>query len=188
MRLGIGAFLMMCAFSINSWAGLSATVYGSYLSDDFSQTTSTQDIRQLYGASFMTALDSKDSFFVGWSYTSLLGTSTASSITKTFSSVDMGPVVSWWFGKGKVYNLTAAYNIISTATYEETSQTTKDWGGTGYYLAAGAELELFKGIHLGARMLYYVSNYTDQKVGAVASDVSVTRTWLMPLLTISYRK
>ena len=184
---GVISFVLFL-FSLPVQAGLSATLLGTYVTDDFSQTAATSNSKQFYGAMLMASFDAKERFHVGWSYTSISAISSRTGNNETYAAADMGPAFAFWFGKDRNLNLSGAYNVVSKATFEQTGQSLKEWSGTSYWVAAGAELEFMKYIHLGGRVVYYGTSMTDQKVGSTASSVSVGRTWVLPMLTISFRK
>ncbi|MFN7729601.1 MAG: hypothetical protein ACK5P7_10635 [Bdellovibrio sp.] len=174
--------------SLPAQAGFSGTLLGTYVTDDFSQAAATSNSKQFYSAMLMASLDAKERFHVGWSYTSISAASSRTGNNESYAATDMGPAFAFWFGKNRNLNLSGAYNIVSKATFEQTGQALKEWSGTSYWVAAGAELEFMKYIHLGGRVVYCGTSMTDQKVGATASSVSVGRTWVVPMLTISFRK
>ncbi|MBX2993955.1 MAG: hypothetical protein KF681_04020 [Bdellovibrionaceae bacterium] len=174
-------------FSLGAHAGVAGTLFGTYISDDFSQTAATSDSKQLYGGLLLASVTAKDTFHIGWAYTSINATSTKSSVTDTFASTDMGPAFAYWFGKNRILNISGAYNVVSNSTFQQGSTATKEWTGTSYWVAVGADLEWMKNLHLGGRIIYYSTSITDQKIGSAATSVSVGRTWVMPMLTITYR-
>ena len=172
------------------FAGVSASFLGNLSTDSFTQgtsTTDTADSRQWLGASLTATLDSKESFWVGWAFDQVGSVHSLGSATDTYSAQETGPIFTYLFGKGHVWNLSLAYNVLSNATYSQTGQQDKTWTGTSYYAAFGPELELFKNVQFGARIIYYSANYAKQTIGSAASGVSVSRSWVMPLITISYR-
>ncbi len=77
----------------------------------------------------------------------------------SYTSQDTGPYVKWQFGRDEIFSLSAAYNILSRATFSEDS-TSEKWEGTSFWLQFGVSPEVKEGLHVGASLNYYLASYT----------------------------
>lgn len=182
------AFLIISIFfAINVRAEFSAGLFATTLSDEMSTTPSSSETKSYVAGVFQISVDSKKSLYFGWSYSSFSSDSSHANVTERFTSTDTGPCFSYFFGPKQSLILAGGFNVIAKASYEKTATTLTEFQGTSFWFAPGAELELTKEILLGGRLFYSSANYGDQKIGSSATSINVSRTLILPMLTITYR-
>ena len=127
----------------------------------------------------------KQNLWGGWNYLGISTNESKNSVTTTFSTADTGPYVKWQFGKGQLYSLSAAYNILSKATYKTGSSTSEEWQGTSFWLAFGIMPELSSNLHLGASINYYSASYTKKTVSGSETSAANSKSWVFPSVSIT---
>lgn len=157
-------------------------VHSIYSGSDSSFTQS------MYSGGIYFSVNSKKTFYAGVHY--LMGASTESSTTgdKTFSNQDIMLAMKWFMDKAGVFSLTAAYGVTSKAQYKDPSiSQTEDWNGTSMLAKLTAAPALGADWNLGFSLVYYLGTFSEKRVQTTASDVSNTRSYMGPSLTLYYR-
>ena len=113
--------------------------------------------------------------------------STAASITTNYSSFDMGPGLRWNIDKNNMLSVTAAYGYLAKGTYSQGS-TSETWEGTSLFGQFAIQIpvrdqKFFAGLSLN----YYAANYSTKIVGSLNSSISTQKTWIFPMVTLTWR-
>lgn len=151
---------------------------GTYLSDSLAASSTTSSTKYFYNIGVLFTL--QKGVWGGWNYSGF-SYNDSGTATTTLSSQDTGPVVKWQFGKGNLYNFSAAYNILSRATYSSGSSD-EAWQGTSIWAQLGICPEVKEGLHVGATLNYYAATYNKKTVNNVESSASNSRTWIFPTI------
>ncbi|MGZ3769832.1 MAG: hypothetical protein ACXVCP_09400 [Bdellovibrio sp.] len=154
---------------------------GAYFSDSLGTSSTATSTKYFYNLGVMFSL--KKEVWGGWNYSGFSYNDSGTSTT-TLSSQDTGPVVKWQFGKGDLFNFSAAYNILSKATYSN-GNTNESWQGTSIWLQFAFVPMVKEGFHVGAALNYYAASYTTKTVNNIESTASNTRTWIYPTLLMT---
>lgn len=184
--LQLATYVSVFLFSHGAPAGYSLAMYGTQLTDQFSETPSSYESKNYLGFALQISLNDKNKIYFGWNYATVGSDSKHNSVDESYISTDTGPMMSLFFGPGNHMTISAGYNVIAKASYTKTGSTQADYSGTSYWAAAGAELELFKNLNLGGRLLYYNSTFDEKKVGTTTSSSSASRNLLLPVLTVTF--
>lgn len=185
--IGHVVILSLLLFAVPARSEISAGLFATTLSDEMSTTPASSETKTYIAGVFQISVDSKKSLYFGWSYSSFNSDSSHANVTERFTSNDTGPCFTYFFGPKQSLILAGGFNVIAKASYEKTATTLTEFQGTSFWVAPGAELELTKQILLGGRLFYSSANYGDQKIGASATSINISRTLMLPMLTITYR-
>ncbi|WP_413944249.1 hypothetical protein [Bdellovibrio sp. HCB-162] len=175
------AVLIIILMTSQARAGLLLEVGGTYLSDTLSTSATKTSSKYFYNVGVAFSLNKN--FWGGWNYSGISHTN-KDTTTETFSSSDTGPYVKWQFGKNELYNLSAAYNILSRATFSD-GTSTETWQGTSMWFQFGVSPEVKPGLRIGASINYYLASYTKKTVSNVESNASNSKSWIFPMLSVS---
>lgn len=165
-------------FSGNVFAGTLVEVGATYLSDAFATPTSQSSSSYFYNVGVLFNLNKKT--WGGWNYSGI-SSSLTSTTTTTFTSLDTGPYLKWQYGKGEMFSLSFAYNLLSQATFSD-GTTDETWTGTSMWLQWGIAPEVSEGVHVGASLNYFSASYSKKVVSTVESSASNSKTWIFPML------
>lgn len=171
--------IICCSF--NAHAGFLLEVSGTYVSDSLATSTTTNSSKYFYNLGLLFTL--KKGVWGGWNYSGVSHTAKETATT-TFGSADTGPYLKWQFGRNELYSLSAAYNILSRATYSDGS-TNENWTGTSLWMQFGIMPEVKEGLHVGASLNYYSATYSKKTVSGVESSASNSKSWIFPMLTMT---
>ncbi|MEK2687977.1 hypothetical protein [Bdellovibrio sp. GT3] len=170
-------------------ANIIAEFSGTYLTENLGSTDVKENSSKYFYnvAGYLTV---KKKLYAGWSYLgiSMTGKSDASGSDQNSSYVtaDTGPVIKYYLDKRQIYSVTAAYNILSRATFKNVvSDDSESWTGTSFWVAFGLMPEIKNGLHIGVSINYYSASYTKKTVDGTETSESNTKSWLFPSLTIS---
>lgn len=157
-----------------------------YYSDSTTATTAASGSRLFYDLCLGFGVYKNNTIVIGWNYANYSSSETSASVTTTYSSTQMGPKFIFFLNKDHNWRLGAAYNLISTATYQNGSNASETWKGSGYAIDVGYQFELSDSLLFGARINYSLSNYNEKLIGAAYSAVSNSQTYIYPSLAVSY--
>lgn len=171
--------LLICPLS--SFGGTLIELSGVYLTDTTVSSTTAKSSKYFYQAGIL--FDIKKKFWGGWNYSGISHRDSGDEEI-AFVSADTGPYIKWQFGRGQLYSLSAAYNILSKADYKSGTDTER-WEGTSYWIQFGVMPELATGFHLGASLNYFSANYTKKIVSGTETADSNSKTWIFPMLSLT---
>ncbi|MCB0421095.1 MAG: hypothetical protein KDD61_08865 [Bdellovibrionales bacterium] len=156
-----------------------------YFSDALTHSSDNSRSDLYYDLAVMTNLTRTGSFMVGWNYGAYSVSEAATSST-TYSGTEMGPRFGWYIDRKMEWCVFATYNLQAEATYSTTSNET--WRGSSYKMEFGYSPEVFDGVFVGGKLIYYAATFTEKLVGsATYSTVSYSRSLIYPTLMISFR-
>ncbi len=157
-----------------------------YSTDSLSTTTSSSANKTFYDFCLGFSVYQKNSIIIGWNYAGYSTSSTASSVTSTYSSTQMGPKFLFYLNKDHNWRLGLAYNIISKATYQNGSSPSESWKGSAYAFDLGYQFQLSEEVFFGARLNYSMSSYNEKLIGTTYTTDTSTQTFIYPSLAVSY--
>ncbi|MGZ3774020.1 MAG: hypothetical protein ACXVCY_16265 [Pseudobdellovibrionaceae bacterium] len=181
MKKYFSALLILFLFCGKARAEVLLELGGTYFSDSLATSSTVASTKYFYNLDVL--FNFKKDIWGGWNYSGF-SYNDAGTTTTTLSSQDTGPAVKWQFGKGNLYNVSAAYNILSKATYSSGS-TAEDWQGTSIWLQFAFAPEVNGGLHVGAALNYYSASYSKKTVNNIESAASNTRAWIFPTLMMT---
>lgn len=158
-----------------------------YSGETFNTTASSSDTQYFYNASLLFNLDTGQRCFIGWNVFGISQASVAASTTTNYSSLDMGPSIRWNIDKAGTYSLTGTYGYLAKATYSSGSSS-ENWEGSS--LLAQFAIQAASGrqkIFLGLSLNYYSATYTKKVVSRVESSNSAQKSWIFPMITLTWR-
>ncbi len=156
---------------------------GSYLTDSTAVTNTDTSSRTVYNIGLLFTLSK--SVWGGWNYMGLSQSDTVTNTTTTYSTVDTGPSIKYFFGKGDVFSLSATYNFTSKASYQSGTASSQDWTGTSYLIAFGMNPEVTEGLHIGVTLNYYAAAYTKKVISSTESSTSNSKSMVFPALSLT---
>ncbi len=178
--------LIFCAQ--NTLAALFAELSGISLTDASTTSVDSAYTKLYYSVDIYANLDTKKTLFAGFHYDQISFTDQATASSEySLSSQDMGLMGMWIMDKAGTYSLTLGYNLIQTGSLSMTGSTDADLSGSAYWGSLGITPQLGNSIYAGIKLLYYQANYTKKTVGSTFTDVSYSRTFMLPIFSISFR-
>lgn len=168
-------------FCVLAHAGVLLELGATYLSDSLGTSSTKTSSKYFYNVGVLFSLQKK--IWGGWNYSGLSYADSENSST-SLGVMDTGPVVKWQFGKGDLYTFSAAYNILSQATYSS-GATNETWRGTSIWLQFGFAPEVTNGLHVGGALNYYSASFNKKTVGTTESSASNTHTWIFPTILMT---
>lgn len=173
--------LFILVSSLTAQAGTMVELGGTYLSDSFKTSSSTKSTQYFYNIGVL--FTSTKRFWGGWNYSGYSQNESGSTELK-FSSMDTGPYMKWQFGRNEIYSASFAYNILSKAK-ADVGNGNEEWSGSSFWLQFGFMPEVKEGLHLGASLNYYAANYSKSVINGTESNVSYSKTWIFPMLSLT---
>lgn len=177
------AFLFIMLLSVKSHAGFLLEVSGTYLSHSLKSGATNTSSQMFYNLGALFSM--KQNLWGGWNYLGISTNESSNFVTTTFSTADTGPYVKWQFGRGQLYSLSGAFNILSKATYKTGSSTSEAWQGTSFWISFGIMPELSSNLHVGASLNYYSASYTKKTVSGSETSASNSKSWIFPTLSLT---
>lgn len=171
-----------------SSAAIFAEIDGIYTSDTFTTATDATYKKTFYSFDLFANLTSKYTVFAGFHLDQINFSEQPTASTEySLTSQNMGVMLMWVMDKAGTYSLSAGYNLVQKGSYTTTgaSETTLD--GTGYWGTFGIMPEVAENLYLGVKFLYYQASYSKKLVGTTSSDVSYSRSFISPILGLSFR-
>jgi hypothetical protein len=153
-----------------------------YFSDAITTSTSDTSTKLVYNVGVLFSINK--GFWGGWSYAGLSYDKMAASTTTQLIGYGTGPYLKYQFGRGRSYSISMAYNILNTATYTGGSSS-ETWSGTSYNLQFAAMPELREGLNVGVTFNYYSATYSKRVIGSTESNISYTRAWIYPTISMT---
>lgn len=164
--------------------GVQAT--GFYYSDSLNQTSSSSQARSFYSAELLYSLAKYRRFYFGASLLGLSQSDSSGSTTTNYSGQDYGVMGQFELDKNRRWVVAAGYNLSATANYEVTGSAAKQWSGASYWGRFGYQAEIKNGFYMGLQVTYYNADYNTETVSARESSVTVSRNWILPVISFSY--
>lgn len=171
---------LICSFlHVGVKAGVLVDAGGTYLTDNIVSSTTNNSSKYGYGVGVLFSINKN--WWGGWGYSGFSFNETNAGATTTLTGQDTGPTLLWQFGKNRVFNIGATYNILSQANYSISSGA-QAWTGTSFAIRLGAAPELKEGLRIGFSLNYFSASYSKKKVNNVESGASYSRNWLYPAI------
>ena len=174
-------FILSFLFCANAQAGILLELGGTYISDNLTSSSTQTSTEYFYQGAALFTLNKN--VWGGWNFSGI-SLATTQGTTTNFASVDTGPYMKWQFGKGDIFSLAGAYNIVSRATFTD-GTTNENWEGTSLWLQFGVAPEMRTNLRVGVSLNYYLATYTKKTVDSVESKASNSKSWIFPMLSIS---
>lgn len=152
-----------------------------YFSDSFVNTASTATYSRM-NFDLCLAVQMSKSTFIGWNYVSLSATDNPGT-AETLAVTQMGLKFFYFFGRGDLWRLGLAYNLVTTGTYSPTSAI---WKGTGLAADFGTSMPLTETVNFSLRLNYVSSTFKDQFIDQAYTSISTTRTQIYPSIGLSW--
>lgn len=171
--------------STYSFAGVWGDLTLSYIDDGFVSEETTASNKTYFGLDIMADLDNKAQFYAGFHVHQISLTETADE-TISLTSLDMGPMFMWVIDQKRNFSVTVGYNVIATGTYSDGSDQF-ELQGTGFYGAIALMPEIKDRWNVGFKLLYLSESYGRSILDNEASDISYSRTLILPVIALSYR-
>lgn len=158
-----------------------------YYSDSTTAATAASSGRTFYDFCLGLGMDKSDQYLVGWNYASYSTTDTSGSTTTTWAMTAMGPKFIIFFDKAKTWRIGAAYNLVTSATYQNGTSSSETWSGSSYSADLGYQLPLGSSFMFAARVNYIGSSFSSKLVGSSTySTVSYSKSLIYPSIAFSY--
>lgn len=169
---------LLCA---KAQAGVLLELAGTYISDNLTSSATQSSTEYFYSGAALFSLNKQ--VWGGWNFSGVSMSKTQGTST-SFAAADTGPYMKWQFGKGDIFSLAGAYNIVSRATFSD-GTTSENWEGTSLWLQFGVAPEVRTNLRVGVSLNYYLATYTKKTVDSIESRAANSKSWIFPLLSIS---
>lgn len=134
----------------------------------------------LLGAS----VNANKTFFFGWNINSWTSSLKQASTENSYSMLEMGPRILWYFTDQYNWYATAEWNPYAKGEREK-SRTTQDISGSSMGFGLGYRFRLGRLMGLGAGIHYHSLALDEQKINVTETDISDKLTNIMPMLELS---
>jgi len=178
--------ITLCFISNSASADIMTDFGFAYSADTLNTSASSGNTEYFYNLDILFALDHNRRFNVGWSFYDISQTSTASGTSTTYSSFDMGPAFRWQMDKSGTYSATLGYGYLAKGSYNSGS-TSETWSGTSLFAQFAAQAPLGDKFYIGLSLNYYSASYSQKTVSSVESSNSATKSWIFPMLSMTWR-
>lgn len=159
----------------------------TFSSDSLALASTSTNSQNFYNLSALFNLDSKMTWNVGWMVFGIGQTSSAASVTTTYSSFDMGPSFRWNIDKKGIFSLTLTYGYLAKGKYAS-GAVSEDWDGSSFLVQAAALAPVRDDkFYIGLSLNSYTGSYTQKTVANTKSAVSATKSWVFPMITATWR-
>lgn len=173
----IGALLLITAAQP---AAAYIELNGFYYSDSLSTSSTNSTSNMIAEASIGFGVDKKLSYLIGWDYSMISITRTATSSVK-YTASQMGPRFIWRIGKDQNWSLGLGYYLIANA--KDNGNGAVEWSGSAYKIDFGYSFDIGNDLQLGVRGNYSQANYNQQlSGGSNYTKISFSRTETYPSL------
>lgn len=173
--------------SASAFAEALIDVGAAYSADTLTTSSDSANTQYFYNVSALFNLDRRARWNMGWVFFGISQTSTAASVDTTYTSLDMGPALRWNIDKGGIFSLTAAYGYLAKGTYSSGS-TEEDWEGTSLFGQFSIQAPISEEkLYIGLSINYYAANYTQKTVSNVESSTDTQKTWIFPMVSLTWR-
>ena len=180
-------FLSICFFSHSVFAGMLLDLGVAYSADSLSKPTESGNTQTFYNANLLFNLDNRGSWNAGWIFYGISQTSTAASVASTYTSFDMGPAIRWNMDKNRMFSFTLAYGYLAKGGYSSGS-TTEAWEGTSLLGQFSIQMPIRdEKLSVGLSLNYYAANYSKKVVSSVESTTDAQKTWMFPMISMTWR-
>ncbi len=184
-------FISSCLlFGFRASAGISVGLSGLYISDEFTTATTASNSKTLINGNLLFSIDNKERFYTGFhahqmtfEETSVSGSTTTKN---SLTSLDMGPYVLAYIDRKKIFSLGLGYNLLVNGTYTH-GTVNETLTGTSLMGSLSASPEIGKELYLGFDLNYIKVDYVKSTVSSTTSDVSYSRTFILPTISILWR-
>jgi len=173
--------------SVSAWAEALIDFGFNYSADTLTTSADAANTQYFYNLAVLFNLDRKMNWNMGWMVMGINQVSTAASVESTYGSLDLGPALRWNIDKRGVFSTTLAYGYLAKGTYSSGS-TDENWEGTSLFaqFAVQAPIQDDK-FYVGLTLNYYAATYTKKVVSSVESTNDATKTWIFPMISLTWR-
>lgn len=180
----VGIFvLLLGAFTPKAQAAL-FDFSAFYFSDSFTNTETATYGRTFYDLCLATALNRRESIFIGWNYVGLSAVDNPG-VAETLTSTQMGLKLFWFFGRDKLWRVAVAYNLTNTASYSDGGGNAVTWKGSGIVADLGASVPVSESWRFTLRLNYVSGTFSDQFIDTSYTPVSTNRSFIYPSLGLT---
>lgn len=180
-------FLTCSLISFSAFAEALIDIGATYSSDALTASSESSTTQYFYNANVLFNLDRRMQWTFGWAVLGISQTSSTDGTDTSYSSFDVGPALRWNIDKNGIFSLTAAYGYIAKGTYSSGS-TDETWEGTSLFGQFSVQAPLREDkFYIGLSLNYYAANYALKKVSGVESDNDAQKTWIFPMISMTWR-
>jgi len=159
----------------------------AYSGDTLHKTTDSANTQYFYNIDALFNLDGRARWNVGWSVFGISQTSSVDTTTTAYSSMDMGPALRWNIDRSGIFSMTLAYGYLAKGTYSATGGTDEKWEGTSTFAQFATQIPMNDKFFIGVSLNYYGANYSQKTVSSVESTNDATKTWIFPMISMTWR-
>lgn len=157
-----------------------------YLSDEFVTSSTSQYSKTFYNGNLLFSIDNKERLYVGFHAHQISFEEQVPTARTSLTSLDMGPYIMAYLDRRRFFSLGFGYNLLVNGTYSSGSSN-QTLTGTSLMATIGASPEIGKDIYVGFDLNYVKVDYDKSTVGSAVSDVSYTRTFILPTISLLWR-
>lgn len=183
------SIFLICYFSVLGFAKAEALIDigATYSGDTFTTASASTSTQYFYNFSALFNLDRRMTWNLGWTFFGISQTNSSDGVSTNYASLDMGPALRWNIDKAGIFSLTAAYGYLSKGTFSSGS-TSENWEGGSllgqFAIQAPIKEEKF---YIGLSFNYYAATYTKKVVSSVESSNDAQKSWIFPMLSLTWR-
>lgn len=162
--------------------------YGlNYSSEKDSSTDGDYEKTRTFHKVFLgAAINSKQTLFFGWnvnSWSSSISQGTADE--DTYSMLEMGPKVQWFFSEEYTWYMDAEWNPYARGDRDKIG-TAREISGSSLGIGLGYRYRLSRMVGLGASIHYHSLSVDEEKVDSTENEISDKVSNIMPMLELTF--
>lgn len=159
----------------------------TYTGDTLSAAAESANTKYFYNLNLLFNLDRRARWNFGWTVMGISQSSTADSTQTTYSSMDLGPALRWNIDRSGIFSFTVAYGYLAKGAYASGS-TAEAWEGTSYFGQFAIQAPIREDrFYVGLSFNYYAASYSVKTVDNVESANDAKKTWIFPMLSLTWR-
>lgn len=178
-------FILLC-LPLISHASILIQYGLNYSSEkDVSENGDFEESRTFHKVLIGASVNQRKTFFFGWNISSWSSSlSQGTNPEDTYSMLEMGPRLLWFFDENYNWYATAEWNVYAKGDREKSSDDS-EVSGSSIGMGIGYRFRISRFVGLGAGIHYQSLDIKEEKIGSTVNNVSNKITNIMPMLELS---
>lgn len=132
-------------------------------------------------------LSSRSRYFVGLIFSTYASTEKdSSSVTTYWLEQNTGLSTGFYLGKRKQLSISGSYMLIANSSYKVGASAAETWSGNGYSGKITYYADYSEKLKISLSFIYAQNNYLTARSGSTITNVSKSKTYLLPVLGVQY--
>ncbi len=178
---------ILLSISLNCRAEFLFSADATIIQGSLTSTTASAQTQTYLDTGLMLGLSSKSQIYFGAIYlNSEVNEKNLSGVTTIMNIQDLLIGTKYFLKKDRVFSLTAAYGVLSSAHYKNGSSATETWTGSSTLFKIAYTPMITQRVSIGVAISYYHASYIKKEVSAVATSYSGSKSFLIPMLSLNF--